>query len=108
MKRVVAIACGLKEPKKDYSIISKRNLYLNYGLLGLCTLLKQQGYEVKQFQGEYWKPYELIDRINNTEFRLNTIGYPVIISIVSFLSLQWCQEITRILKVEYGLKCIVG
>ena len=41
MKRVVAIACGLKEPKKDYSIISKRNLYLNYGLLGLCTLLKQ-------------------------------------------------------------------
>ena len=108
MKRVVAIACGLKEPKKDYSIISKRNLYLNYGLLGLCTLLKQQGYEVEQFQGEYWKPYELIEKINDTEFRLDSIEYPVIISIVSFLSLQWCQEITRILKVEYGLKCIVG
>ena len=50
MKRVVAIACGLKEPKKDYSIISKRNLYLNYGLLGLCTLLKQQGYEMDCWQ----------------------------------------------------------
>lgn len=108
MKRIVAIACGLSEPKKDYSIISKRNLYLNYGLLGLCTILKKQGYDVKQFQGEYWKPSELIEKINNTEFRLNAIDYPVIISIVSFLSLQWCQEITRILKVKYGLKCIVG
>lgn len=108
MKRIVAIACGLNEPKKDYNIISKRNLYLNYGLLGLCTLLKKQGYDVKQFQGEYWKPSELIEKINDTEFRLSSIEYPVIISIVSFLSLQWCQEITRILKIEYGLKCIVG
>ncbi len=108
MQRIVAIACGLNEPKKDYNIISKKNLYLNYGLLGLCTLLKKRGYKVKQFQGEYCKPYELIKKINDTEFRLNSIRYPVIISIVSFLSLQWCQEITRILKVEYGLKCIVG
>ena len=106
--RIVAIACGLNEPKKDYSIISKRNLYLNYGLLGLCSILKNRGYEIKQFQGEYWHPNELIEKINNTEFRLDEINYPVIISIVSFLSLPWCQEITRILKVEYGLKCIVG
>ncbi len=108
MRRIVAIACGLNEPKKDYSIISRKNLYLNYGLLGLCTLLNKQGYEVKQFQGEYLKPRELIDTINNTEFRLQIIEHPVIISIVSFLSLEWCQEITRILKLEYGINCIVG
>lgn len=108
MKRILAIACGLNEPKKDYSIINRKNLYLNYGLLGLCTLLKRQGYEVKQFQGEYLKPSELIEIINNTEFRLETIEYPVMISMVSFLSLEWCQEITRILKLEYGISCIVG
>lgn len=108
MDRIVAIACGLNEPKKDYSIISKRNLYMNYGLLGLCTLLKQQGYDVKQFQGEYLTPSELIDIINCTEYKLNLLKKPVLISIVSFLSLEWCQEITRILKVEYGLTCIVG
>lgn len=108
MKRIVAIACGLNEPKKDYSIVNRKNLYLNYGLLGLCTLLKKQGYEVRQFQGEYLKPSELIEIINNTEFRLQRIEYPVIISMVSFLSLEWCQEITRILKLEYGINCIVG
>lgn len=108
MGRIVAIACGLNEPKKDYSIINRKNLYLNYGLLGLCTLLKKQGYEVRQFQGEYLKPYELIEIINGTEFKLQTIEYPVLISIVSFLSLEWCQEITKILKLEYGINCIVG
>lgn len=108
MVRIVAIACGLNEPKKDYSIINRKNLYLNYGLLGLCTLLKKQGYEVRQFQGEYLKPCELIEIINGTEFNLQTIEYPVLVSMVSFLSLEWCQEITRILKLEYGVDCIVG
>lgn len=88
MKRILAIACGLNEPIKDHSILEYRNLHLNYGLLGLCTLLKKQGYEVMQFQGEYLKPYELIKVINDTEFRLQTIKYPVMISIVSFLSLE--------------------
>ena len=37
MKRVVAIACGLKEPKKDYSIISKRNLYLKVNIGNLMS-----------------------------------------------------------------------
>lgn len=108
MKRIVAIACGLNDPKKDYGIISCKNLYLNYGLLGLCTLLKKQGYEVRQFQGEYVKPSGLVEIINNTEFKLDTIRYPVIISMVSFLSLEWCQEITKLLKLQYGIHCIVG
>ena len=108
MKRILAIACGLNEPIKDHSVIEYRNLHLNYGLLGLCTLLKRQGYEVMQFQGEYFKPDELIKVINDTEFRLQTIKNPVMISIVSFLSLEWCQEMTRILKFEYGISCIVG
>ena len=30
MGRIVAIACGLNEPKKDYSLINRKNLYLIY------------------------------------------------------------------------------
>ena len=108
MKRILAIACGLNEPIKDDSIISYTNLHLNYGLLGLCTLLKRQGYEVRQFQGEYLKPSELIEIINDTEFQLQSIECPVLLSMVSFLSLEWCREITEILKSEYRLRCIVG
>ena len=106
--RIVAIACGMKEPKKNYSIISKRNLYLNYGLLGLCTILKSKGYNIMQFQGEYQEPKELIHVINDTEFDLRKIKMPILISIVSFLSIEWCYEFTKILKTEYGLTCILG
>ena len=106
--KIVAIACGLLSPKKDYTEINKKNLYLNYGLLGLCTLLAEHGHEIKQFQGEYLKPYELIEIINASDFNLSTIKTPVIISIVSFFSIDWCNELTRIIKTEYGLKCIVG
>ena len=106
--KIVAIACGLLSPKKDYTEINKKNLYLNYGLLGLCTLLAEHGHEIKQFQGEYLKPYELIEIINASDFNLSRIKTPVIISIVSFFSIDWCNELTRIIKTEYGLKCIVG
>lgn len=108
MKRIVAIACGLTESKKEYGVINRKNLYLNYGLLGLCTLLEERGYDVKQFQGEYLTPEEMVRTINDTEYKLNTIELPILISIVSFLSLRWCQRITEILNNEYGLKCIVG
>lgn len=107
-KKVVAIACGLCKPKKDFNIISKRNLYLNYGLLGLCTILEEKGYSVRQFQGEYLTPNELIQVINRTEFNLNNIKYPILLSIVSFLSLEWCYELTKTLKENYGVKCILG
>lgn len=108
MKKIVAIACGMDQPKKNNNIISKRNLYLNYGLLGLCTLLNDKGYKIEQFQGEYLTPEELINIINNTEYNLKEIKFPVLISIVSFLSIDWCYKLTKILKMEYGLKCIVG
>lgn len=108
MKRVLAISCGLNNPKKEYGSISKKNLYLNYGLLGLCTILNDRGYNVKQFQGEFLSPSELIDEINKTEYQLNSLNLPVIISIISFLSLGWCNEISKIIKQNYGIKIIVG
>ena len=107
-RKIVAIACGLDNPKKDFSIISRRNHYLNYGLLGLCTKLKNCGYDIKQFQGEFLKPMELINIINDTEYCLDKIDTPILISIVSFMSLDWCNELTRIIKCQYGLKCILG
>ena len=108
MNKLLSISCGLSEPKKDYSIINKRNLYLNYGLLGLCTILHEKGYDIIQFQGEYSSPEELIEIINSSQYSLEQVDSPVIISIISFLSLDWCNTLTKILKKEYGKTCIVG
>ncbi len=106
--RVVAIACGLNSPKKDYEEINKRNLYLNYGLLGLCTILKDEGYDVIQFQGEYYSPRSLINIIQNTDYKLNDITNPILVSITSFISIDWCAELTQILKLEFDKTCILG
>lgn len=38
---ILAIVAGLLSPKKDFDIISKRNQYLNYSLLGLATILSK-------------------------------------------------------------------
>lgn len=107
MKKVLAISCGLTQPKKR-NIYGKRNLYLNYGLLGLCTILADKGYDIKQFQGDFFQPCELIDIINRTEYAVAQIEYPVLISIISFYSLEWCKELVMILKKEYGKKIILG
>ena len=106
-KNVIAISAGLISPKKDYEEINKKNLYLNYGLLGICSLLHRNGFQVKQYQGEYLQPRELIDIIN-CDFSLVLLKTPILISVISFLSIEWCDEFTKIIKTEYGLESIVG
>lgn len=81
---------------------------MNYGLLGLCTILADKGYDIKQFQGDFYQPCELINIINRTEYSLSHIEYPILISIISFYSLEWCKELVMILKKEYGKRIILG
>lgn len=63
MKKIIAISAGLVEPKKGWNALSYKNLYLNYGLLGLCTMLKEDGNEIVMYQSDYNSPAEMIDFI---------------------------------------------
>lgn len=58
---ILMIAAGMKAPKKKYNENSTQNLYLNYGLLGLGTILnKDYNLDVKIIQGDYKEINEVL------------------------------------------------
>lgn len=103
---ILAIAAGLSSPKKDFEIISKRNQYLNYSLLGLATILSKK-HQIVMYQGDFWEPEEFIKLISKN-INLSCLKYPVLMSIPSYYAIPWCKKICRILKKEYGVKIIAG
>ncbi|WP_195575454.1 B12-binding domain-containing radical SAM protein [Paenibacillus sp. 1001270B_150601_E10] len=107
-KTVVLVSTGLLKAKKENNPFNRMNRYLNYGLLGLATVLKNRGYTVKMFQGEYRKPHELIKIIKDSDIDLNQLKYPILLSIPSYYSLPWAKEFCGLVKNEYELKIVGG
>ncbi|MTK12428.1 MAG: radical SAM protein [Clostridiaceae bacterium] len=105
---IVAISAGLKQPKKDYNALNTKNLYLNYGLLGLSTILKDKGYKIKMFQGDYYKPTEIIEMIKESGINLDRIKYPILLSIPSYFAIPWVKELCENLKYNYNVKIVAG
>ena len=103
---ILAIAAGLILPKKDFKILSKRNQYLNYSLLGLATILSKK-YRVIVFQGDFIEPSQFIELLHKN-YDLANLRYPVLLSIPSYYALPWCKEVCKILKNEYNTKIIAG
>ena len=88
---ILAIAAGLILPKKDFKILSKRNQYLNYSLLGLATILSKK-YRVIVFQGDFIEPSQFIELLHKN-YDLANLRYPVLLSIPSYYALPWCKEV---------------
>lgn len=103
---VLAIAAGLISPKKDFKIISKRNQYLNYSLLGLATILSEN-YKIIVYQGDFWQPDQFV-KLLCENFNLNNLRYPILLSIPSYYALPWCKKVCSILKKEYNVKIVAG
>jgi tRNA A37 methylthiotransferase MiaB len=105
---IIAISAGLKKPKKEFNSLSRKNLYLNYGLLGLATILSEKGYKVKMFQGDYYEPLEIINRIKKSNINLSKLHYPILLSIPSYFAIPWAKDFCRILKSNYKVKIVAG
>ncbi len=91
-KRIIAVAAGMLISKKEKQEIYN-NLYLNYGLLGLCTNISSK-YDVEMYQGDYDSPQKIIDisHINDTTSPI------ILLSVPSFLSLLWAVEFAKKVK----------
>lgn len=65
------------------------NLYLNYGLLGLASLLYEKGFHgVRMFQGDFKEIEELLQEIHDDGIDVQSLEYPVFLSIPSFFALS--------------------
>ncbi|MCG3844246.1 radical SAM protein [Photobacterium damselae] len=105
MHNVFCISAGQLDIKKEPNIINKKNLYLNYGLLSLASILKRNGLNPIQIHGNFTSPKLFSEHCIN--LGIDKTQYPVLISIPSFYAINWVHEFTKILKEEVKIKNII-
>jgi len=93
---VFCISAGQLEIKKDDNIINKKNMYLNYGLLSLATILRTNNLNPIQIQGHFTPPEDFFQYA--VELGLAESQYPIFISIPSFYAISWVNEFTKLIK----------
>jgi radical SAM superfamily enzyme YgiQ (UPF0313 family) len=104
---ILFVSAGLKEPKKTGNPFSKYHSYLNYGLLGLASILHYKGYNPRVYHGRFHDPkYFSKFVIENSGF---FPAYPLFISLPSVFAMEWAKEFIDNFKAFYpGTKVIVG
>jgi len=109
MKRVLAVAAGQDSSRKGESLIRKKLKYLNFGLLGLVTMIDQYSdRSAVMFQADDLTVEQLISEIEGAGFDLSRDFECVLLSIPSYHSISWCERFCTHIKKCYGLKIIVG
>jgi radical SAM superfamily enzyme YgiQ (UPF0313 family) len=105
---IIMISAGMKRPKKDFNPLNGLNLYLNYGLLGLGTILSDKGYDLKIFQGDYKSIEEILLEIKLCNIEIHDLKYPIFISAPSIFALSWIKELIDSIKRISNAKVVLG
>ena len=100
---ILFISAGMLKNKKKIQIDS---LYLNYGFLGLASLVNQKLKKVKFFQANLFSPEDFFNKLEEKSLIKNT-KYPIFISIPSFFAITWTQKFIIILKNKFPNKKII-
>ena len=109
MKKVIAISAGHDSTKKTDSIIRKRIRYLNYGLLGLSTILKHQGnIDIVVYQADSYSVELLLELIEQSGIDIINDCECFLLSIPSYYSMSWCTRFCEMVKQKYHKTIIVG
>jgi radical SAM superfamily enzyme YgiQ (UPF0313 family) len=104
---VVCVSAGMLRPKKTDTPLARLHHYLNYGLLGLATVLSERGYRVSMLHGEFDEPGAVVSRLSEDR-RLET-KYPLLLSIPSSFALPWASQFAAKAKaLAPDLRIIVG
>jgi radical SAM superfamily enzyme YgiQ (UPF0313 family) len=107
LNTVFCISAGQLETKKSDHVIHRSNRYLNYGLLSLATILKNNGYPAIQIQGNFELPVTTLKTAINNGLLISTS--PILISIPSFYAISWVNEfIAHFKKLQPYRKIIIG
>jgi len=108
MERIFCISAGQLLVKKSNTLINKRNRYLNYGLLSLATILKQNGWNPIQIQGLFDSPKKTFEDCKKYGLS-NKSRLPVLISIPSFYALSWVNDFISLIKeLNSDIKIVIG
>lgn len=109
MKTIIAVSAGHDSTKKPDSPIRKRIRYLNYGLLGLATILKHQGnIDIVVYQADSYSVEAFLNLIEASGIDITIDCECFLLSIPSYYSMSWCARFCEIVKQKYQKTIIVG
>ena len=109
MKKIIAISAGHDSTKKTDSLIRKRIRYLNYGLLGLSTILKHQGnIDIVVYQADSYSVESLFELIEKSGIDITNDCECFLLSIPSYYSMSWCTRFCETVKRRYHKTIVVG
>lgn len=104
-KKIFCVSSGQKVVKKNNSKIHKKNMYLNYGLLSLATILKENQYSPLVIHGHFKSTTRILQ--TTIENGLDESPYPVLVSIPSFYAVSWANEFITLIKQRNPEKIII-
>lgn len=103
--KIFCIAAGQEQVKKANNNISKKNLYLNYGLLSLASILNRSGYEALVIHGHFESPEDTLNIC--IKHNLLDSEQPLLISVPSFYAASWANKFIGLLKIKKPLQKII-
>lgn len=83
--------------KKQNNPIALSHTYLNYGLLGLASIIKNNGYDVILLHGKFEDPLYFSKKHHTIIKQVNK--YPIFISLPSSFAIEWAIEIVNVIKI---------
>jgi len=105
--RVLLVSAGMEHPKKSDNPVVRENRYLNYGLLGLGSLLARDGYDPLVVHGHFSFPEAFAQWLNERE--LLTLKTPLLLSMPSSLALGWAKRFCReAMSLNPALRIVAG
>lgn len=107
MTRVVCISAGQISTKKIDNRINRCNLYLNYGLLSLASVVARSGFRPVVIHGHFSVPSDTLKTA--LAYGLAESRLPVLLSVPSFYAIDWAQEFIAEAKMLFPfVRFIVG
>lgn len=97
-RKAAAVAAGQTLTKKQRNPVTDNILYLNYGLLGLVTMLRERaGLDVRMWQGNLEEPEDVLARIAAQGYGPEGCG-EILLSVPSFYHVPWAAAFCRLAK----------
>lgn len=94
-------------PKKQDTPFGRRHTYLNYGILGLASMVYQSGLPSIVYHGKFKDPKSFWAGAVADDIKQST--FPLLISLPSYFAVSWASEFCRIAKRECpDIKIILG
>jgi hypothetical protein len=99
------VSAGLLHPKKTDHPAARLHRYLNYGLLTLASILKQNGFSTRLIHGQFQDPSALAAKTAEIEGSAGML----LLSLPSNYALSWAREfVIRIRRLLPGIRIVVG